>query len=198
MKLRITACLWIICLLLLSVTGCKKPCKDITCVNGACMEGTCLCNDGWTGPNCDQADECYARNCNNGYCADGACVCDPLWEGNNCSSPINQKFIGNWAVDETCSASGQGGYSIIISGILDKLDKFRIANFYATGVAEGKVNADRLSFSVPLQSIAFGYDVEATSAAIDANSETITISYTVYAQGTSTVIETCSATWTKY
>lgn len=85
-----------ITLVLTISTGCKKPCKDTECANGACLEGNCLCNDGWTGPNCDQRDECAQRSCGFGYCNDGVCICDPGYEGIGCSEPVSYKFAGSY------------------------------------------------------------------------------------------------------
>ena len=42
--------------LLLLTSSCKDPCKDINCNNGVCLEGTCLCDDGFEGVNCDQRE----------------------------------------------------------------------------------------------------------------------------------------------
>lgn len=29
-----------------------NKCKDVNCINGVCMNGSCICNDGWQGPLC--------------------------------------------------------------------------------------------------------------------------------------------------
>ncbi|XP_077139581.1 tenascin isoform X5 [Ranitomeya variabilis] len=43
----------------------------------------CICEPGWKGPNCTEA-ECPG-NCNNrGTCVDGKCVCDPNYTGEDC------------------------------------------------------------------------------------------------------------------
>ncbi|XP_075040808.1 tenascin isoform X2 [Mixophyes fleayi] len=45
---------------------------------------SCVCEPGWTGPNCTEA-ECPG-NCNNrGTCVDGKCVCNPGYTGEDCS-----------------------------------------------------------------------------------------------------------------
>lgn len=42
-------------ILIIGWVGCQKdPCKDINCQNGGiCFEGSCLCPDGFNGPNCE-------------------------------------------------------------------------------------------------------------------------------------------------
>ena len=33
--------------------GCQKdPCEDVSCFNGACVEGVCVCESGWAGSAC--------------------------------------------------------------------------------------------------------------------------------------------------
>jgi len=34
----------------------SDPCEEITCVNGACNDGSCLCEDGYLGSSCDEID----------------------------------------------------------------------------------------------------------------------------------------------
>ncbi len=33
-------------------SSCSDPCKNVECNNGLCLEGTCLCNTGYTGSDC--------------------------------------------------------------------------------------------------------------------------------------------------
>ena len=44
----------------ISFSGCElftDPCKDITCLNGgSCVDGTCLCDDYYEGPNCEKEE----------------------------------------------------------------------------------------------------------------------------------------------
>lgn len=42
--------------LLLLASSCKDPCKDVNCNDGVCLEGTCLCDDGFEGENCDKEE----------------------------------------------------------------------------------------------------------------------------------------------
>lgn len=37
-------------------SSCKDPCKDINCNDGVCLEGTCLCDDGYEGVNCEKLE----------------------------------------------------------------------------------------------------------------------------------------------
>lgn len=38
---------------LIMLLGCTpNPCKEVSCENGACQEGTCLCFEGFEGPTC--------------------------------------------------------------------------------------------------------------------------------------------------
>jgi hypothetical protein len=39
--------------LMITAQSCKDPCKDVECNFGTCDEGTCLCEDGYEGTNCD-------------------------------------------------------------------------------------------------------------------------------------------------
>lgn len=199
MKIPQFALLFLFGLLSMAILpGCKDECKKVDCVNGACVEGNCLCNAGWTGTHCDQVDKCYQRTCINGYCADGSCVCDALYEDNTCSSPVNQKFIGNWAVNETCTLSGSNGYSVIVAGVVGSLDHFRIANIWAQGTVNAIVGSDYHTFTVAKQAVGAGYQIGSTSATISTDGRTIAIAYNVYDANTNALIESCTATWEKY
>jgi len=37
----------------LFLSNCSDPCKDIDCNNGSCDDGTCICEEGYTGTNCE-------------------------------------------------------------------------------------------------------------------------------------------------
>ena len=82
----------------LFTTSCMDdPCKDTTCNNGGiCVDGTCDCPEGFSGPNCDIADLCHEANqnhewgydhaggpdCWGGVCTESAC-------GGSSQSPVN-------------------------------------------------------------------------------------------------------------
>lgn len=48
---------------------------------------------GFTGPNCDEIDDCVGVNCGNGECVDGidsfSCTCDPGFTGKLCQMNID-------------------------------------------------------------------------------------------------------------
>ncbi|XP_053397544.1 delta-like protein C isoform X2 [Mercenaria mercenaria] len=59
-----------------------------TCIDGA-DNYTCICTDGFRGPNCEEFDSCSTDPCqNNGTCIDGAdnytCICTDGFRGPNC------------------------------------------------------------------------------------------------------------------
>ncbi len=75
-------------LILILSWGCKDPCKDQICLNGGtCVEGDCVCPNGYSGANCETVDLCAGITCfNNGVCVNGACECPPGYSGTNCQS----------------------------------------------------------------------------------------------------------------
>lgn len=81
-RLFIFTCLFVI-------SSCSDPCDSIYCgPDGFCIEGDCLCPDGWTGPNCSEPDPCLYTFCFFGDCINGACQCEEGWTGEYCSDQI--------------------------------------------------------------------------------------------------------------
>ena len=96
--------------------GCKKQetCDDVVCsaggvcVNGKCQNppeiicgshqhldsGTCVCDTGWFGWNCDKPNSTCGLHAH-GY--ENWCVCDTGWTGANCNVPIGS-FVGPYHV----------------------------------------------------------------------------------------------------
>jgi hypothetical protein len=77
--------------------ACEKdePCDDINCLNGAsCVDGACICQEGFSGPNCELFDPCYDLNClNGGSCENGKCDCETGYSGENCELQITPRLI---------------------------------------------------------------------------------------------------------
>ena len=64
------------------------PCNGIYCGNdGVCINGKCICANGWTGVNCQikPQNPCSNINCGaHGSCTNGKCICKDGWIGSNC------------------------------------------------------------------------------------------------------------------
>ena len=85
---------------LTTAVGSKKGTCGI-CEHGSCNGTECICNFGWSGPNCSAALDCSAvGGCGqHGICTlGGICECDVRWSGPNCS-------IGSCPYN--CSSHGQ-------------------------------------------------------------------------------------------
>ena len=101
-----------------------KYCEKCTCENGYCSDGivgngTCSCNRGWTGPNCDicisgfygksclKCINCNYGICNDGILGDGKCFCDKGYSGKTCNS-CSKGFIKNNFFCQECPGSFGG------------------------------------------------------------------------------------------
>lgn len=86
----------------------SDPCDDVICNNGDCIDGTCACDPGFEGVNCDQATPCFNVDCNNnGDCVDNLCNCDEGFEGVNCETELRAKFLGTWIGPNGCDLETQ-------------------------------------------------------------------------------------------
>lgn len=52
--------------------------------HGSCIGGACHCEEGWTGPECEQRD-CHPRCIDHGVCREGKCDCHQGWTGEHCT-----------------------------------------------------------------------------------------------------------------
>ena len=75
--------------------SCTDPCDTVPCLNGgACLNGTCICPEGFEGVNCESTvDPCEDITCENGQCELGTCNCDNGWEGDDCSTPVQPSRV---------------------------------------------------------------------------------------------------------
>ncbi len=73
---------------IITVASCKQDkCEGVVCKNGGtCQDGTCACNEAWTGPTCEiHTNACDTLRCHWGYCATGHCNCDWHVSGDSCT-----------------------------------------------------------------------------------------------------------------
>ncbi|WP_299207618.1 hypothetical protein [uncultured Dokdonia sp.] len=103
------------------------PCAVIDCgLNGECLDGTCDCEDGYFGVNCEIFDPCFAIDCgDNGTCIDGTCDCEEGYYGDNCELIIKDRFVGTWSGID-CEGDNfeliiQPGATIVTLTIADEL-----------------------------------------------------------------------------
>ena len=92
-KSNFNALLTIIVFLAFSCT--KDNCQDAICLNGGiCNNGTCQCEEGYSGEHCDSYDLCFKVVCENGgHCELGDCICPPGWTGTNCQTPVPPTIV---------------------------------------------------------------------------------------------------------
>lgn len=148
--------------------GCSDPCKDVTCVNGECVEGDCVCDTGY--------------------------------EGVDCGTALNAKFSGTYALTETCSNSGAAGpYSVVIAPKSGSTSQATFVGLWEVpaNIVTGDVGTDGVSFNIERQAIMSGFDIEATGGSITADGGTINLTYKIYATGSTTVSDQCTATLVK-
>ena len=148
------------CILVASwMAGCASdPCKEVACVNGVCEDGSCVCQAGWTGPQCEvklcepdcgphgdcvngacecdpgwagpACDSAFCEPaCVNGNCFEAACICYLGWEGPACETRSSTKFVRSYNVEENCN-SGAFTYSCTITESPTVVEEVSFSNFY--------------------------------------------------------------------
>ena len=90
----------------------EDPCDDVDCGDyGACVDGACVCTDGYSGDACDVppvVDPCEGVDCGDyGACVDGACVCTDGYSGDTCDVP---------PVVDPCEDVDCGDYGACVDG----------------------------------------------------------------------------------
>lgn len=92
----------------------KQACMDKVCpvgcgMHGKCVEGQCICQQGWKGPNCKDPD-CPNDCSGHGQCAfqsvhsPGQCICNYGWGGAGCQRQAVYSQLKTCPND--CSANG--------------------------------------------------------------------------------------------
>mgnify|MGYP005832735771 FL=1 len=94
------------------------PCTGVDCgEHGACVDGACVCTDGYTGDFCDIAGPCVGIDCReHGTCVDGACVCDAGFEGDACEVDINECDPNPCLHESSCVEGAPGTYVCMCVG----------------------------------------------------------------------------------
>jgi hypothetical protein len=117
---------------MLALFSCSDPCDDVDCNGGSCVEGTCICPEGFFGDNCEiecingvfqngecvclagfegeacdvEANLCDGVECNGGTCVDGTCDCPDGFFGDNCEIACTNGVFENGACN--CSDGYEG------------------------------------------------------------------------------------------
>jgi hypothetical protein len=148
-------------------TGCKDECKDVTCVNGECTEGDCICSAGYTGADCSTA---LNLNFNGSYSTSQTC-------------DITNPATYTVAVAPKAGEPGQATFTRL----------FNSPNDAVTAV----IAADALKFSIAKQDLGTsGYDIESTNGTISADGKSINLTFKVYIDDT-TFLQNCSVAMTR-
>ncbi len=159
LKLQLLAGLFLGTLLF---AGCKDECKDVTCVQGACVEGNCVCDAGYSGADCSVA---LNAKFNGAY-----------------NATVNCNLSGAGTHTVTVAPKSGTADQVIISGLY-------YANGQSV---TAKVATDGTTFSIAKQDLGIsGYDLESTSGTINVSFKAITLAYKVY-QSDSILLETCT------
>lgn len=146
------------------------------------------------------SDPCKDVTCVQGECVEGDCVCDAGYEGVDCGTALNAKFVGSYALNETCSPSGAAGpYTVAVAAKTGSATEVTFVGLWEvpSNIVTGKVNADGVSFSIARQVITTGFEIEATAGTITADGATMNLSYKIYETAGGTQQDACTATLTK-
>jgi len=150
-------------------SGCKDECEDLNCgPNGTCVDGTCECDQGYSGANC-QTNVCDSGDCQNGTCdpvtgecvdcnngtcdtVTGECNCDDGYEGEFCDVTVAAKFLGNWTpVSQSCDDPNASlGDFVLVQG--NEPHQFLLTDNTMMDFAFANVDGD--NFIIPPQAVA--------------------------------------------
>jgi hypothetical protein len=149
-------------------SACNDPCKDITCQNGDCADGECVCDPGYSGTDCGTAINSRFEGV---YVLNENCVV-----GQNVT-PYNV----------TLSPDNAGPSDFTILGL------WQAPQNLVTAV----IDDNGTSFTIARQAIMTGYEVEASVGTISSDANTVNLTYTIYETGDTAVADQCTATMQK-
>jgi PKD repeat protein len=137
-----------------------------------------------------------AATCVHGQCVSGACVCDAGYEGIDCGTALNAKFSGTYSLTETCNPSGVAGpYSVTVSPGSSPTQVTFVGLYEVSNISiVATVNSDGVSFTIARQQIFTNYDIECSNGVTTSDGHTINMTYQIYSQLTSSLVDQCTAT----
>jgi hypothetical protein len=148
----------------LTLASCRDECKDVDCgANGTCVEGTCVCNEGYLGGSCETAWNAKYK---------GTFSCDVT-----CNS-------GTFPHDDVALAPKSGATKqFYITGLYFQGGQSVVADVLSSGT----------SFKIDKQPLGnSAYEIESTSVVLSTDGKQITLGYRTYQMDT-VVLEDCTA-----
>lgn len=133
-------------------------------------------------------------------CAPSGNNCPAGYTGENCNVPLNEKYVGTYACEQTGPLSGVVNYTVILNPDTDILSQFRISNLDESGFTEKVTTVihsdDPNKFSMVKQPLgATGYEVEIFNGVSNNYGNNIIADYSIYNE--LGLVETRSVVFTK-
>jgi hypothetical protein len=156
--------------LAVSFTGCTDPCKDVVCVNGACVEGDCVCDAGYEGSDCGTAVNAkFAGTFTN---APESCV--P-------SGPV------------------AAGYTISITSSSSVATRITITGLWEVSgaAATATVSSNGTDFTIERQNYGGSTEEIDGSGSINTDGTVITVDYSIYDAAGGLELDNCDGTLTR-
>ena len=146
---------------------------------------------------------CKDVDCNNGTCVDGTCTCDAGYQGTACDVMHNAKFVGVYALVQSCDTNGStSSYDVTITASAtnpSSITLFNIEEEPTPGI-NGVINDDGVSFTIAPQSIgttAYGTVETTQDATTDVDGNSINLTYKVIITSTG-AFRTCTGTMVRH
>jgi hypothetical protein len=131
--------------------------------------------------------------CNNGDCVEGDCVCNSGYESEDCSAAVNAKFSGRYTLTETCTATGNDNYAVIVAPDASSPSAATIDSLYREPFTlDLTINDDGLAFTIATTDVGPGSIRTTSPGTSNADGSTINIDYEFISE-TSDPSETCTA-----